>query len=285
MKEGGNAVSGVSRINQLNVASTLEALFSILLQKLKLQKKDIATLGSTGKKAPLQSSGDIDIAIDAKALLKSSGQKTLDSVYDYLLKVAKELSSTDVKDGRGLGTISFAFPISNTDGQQPKSLVQIDLFVVDSMDYAGWIYYGPHYTESQLKGVYRNILLAQVAKYASLKIIKTQDGTDVTREKLVFNFAKGLMKNTESKEGKKGLLKNFKTIDSQLVSQNPDEISKILFGDGYRGSDLLTFESVLAAVLSPTFPYSKSRKEIIMDTKKILLELGYPIPEILANVK
>lgn len=285
LKEGGNAVEGVGRINQENVSDTLRSLYGKLLPKLKLKPSNISSLGSTGKKAPGGTSGDIDIGVEIKSLMRASKKKTLPDLYAYVFQVAKSLTATTVKDNRGFGTISFSFPIVNKDGKQAGKLIQVDLFLVDSLDYAGWVYYGPHYTESQLGGVYRNILIGHLAKYSSMKVLKSQAGEVTVRERLLFDLTRGLMKVVQSREGKTGIVKNFKTIDRELVSQNPQEIVNILFGAKYSPSDLLTFESVLKAIMSKNFPLPEARKNIIKDTENTLLELGYPIPEVLSRIK
>ena len=69
LNEGGNAVEGVSRINQENVAKTLKSFYSKVLPVLRITKNDTAVLGSTGKKLPGGSSGDIDIAVSRPALV------------------------------------------------------------------------------------------------------------------------------------------------------------------------------------------------------------------------
>ena len=76
LNEGGNAVGGVVRINQENTQATVDNIFSELLPKLKLKNTDAALLGSTGKKAPKSSSGDIDMALSATQLLKMNGIDT-----------------------------------------------------------------------------------------------------------------------------------------------------------------------------------------------------------------
>ena len=65
--EGGNALDGVVRINQENVQATLSDIYSKLFPALKLDDTNTAILGSTGKRLPGGSSGDIDIGIDKKA--------------------------------------------------------------------------------------------------------------------------------------------------------------------------------------------------------------------------
>lgn len=278
--EGGSAVSGVVPIHQENVAATIQSIYKLFLPKFKLSSSHVRMLGSTGKKAPGSSSGDIDLAIDISSVLSYNGLETMDQLYDWVVDVCKTVSP-QVKDSRSLGVISIPWAITNADGKQPNSHVQLDLFFVDSLDYASFIYHGPHYTESALKGIYRNILLSAIAMYMDYKTLKTHNGEESVRERNMFDFTKGLMRGVQSREGKKGLVKSFKTIDKELISNKPDEIAKMLFGPKYKAKDIMTFEAALAVVLNPQFIYRSKKLNILATTKENILNAGYPVPEIL----
>lgn len=68
MNEGGHAKSACpddkkARINQENVEATLQDIYKRLLPRLGLTKDDVQSVGSTGKKLPGGTSGDIDLAM------------------------------------------------------------------------------------------------------------------------------------------------------------------------------------------------------------------------------
>jgi hypothetical protein len=276
LKEGGNAIAGTKRINQENVRSTVDSFVANLKNKINIHDSDLALFGTTGKKAPGDSSGDMDIGINIDAFMKATNTYELDRVYDKMVGVLRSFVSGEVKINRGFGIVSCGYPISNIDGKQQNQKVQIDVFLVDNLDYAKWIFYGPSYHESTIKPLYRNILLASLAKYVLQ--YKAEPVSLTTREKLIFNFSKGLFRVVQSKQGKKDLLKNFKTIDSFLLTNDPDEISSILFGPKYKATDLLTFESVYKALMSPDFIFKQYRGEILSHAKQTLIKLGYPVP-------
>lgn len=48
--EGGNAIKSSSRINQLNVQATIDAIMQDLIPSLGLSQQDVKILGSTRKK-------------------------------------------------------------------------------------------------------------------------------------------------------------------------------------------------------------------------------------------
>lgn len=69
MMEGGHAKSDIpeelkDRINQENVEATMDDIYTRLLPELGLTKDDVKPVGSTGKKLPGGTSGDIDLAMD-----------------------------------------------------------------------------------------------------------------------------------------------------------------------------------------------------------------------------
>lgn len=67
--EGGHTKSDIpeelkARINQENVEATLDDIYKRLLPELGLSREDVEPVGSTGKKLPGGTSGDIDLAMD-----------------------------------------------------------------------------------------------------------------------------------------------------------------------------------------------------------------------------
>ena len=64
MSEGGNMFDDVVRIHQENVPATLKYIYDEILPAIGINRKYVQPLGSTGKKLPGGSSGDIDLGID-----------------------------------------------------------------------------------------------------------------------------------------------------------------------------------------------------------------------------
>lgn len=287
LAEGGNAVAGVSRINQENSMPTVEKIIKDFLPKLKLKKTDIATLGSTGKKAPGQSSGDIDIALSAAELLKQNGIDTFDEMMDYVASVVKKLGYA-FKDMRSLGIISIAYPIVNVDGKQEGEKVQLDLMIVKDVRYAAWAYYSPSYLESELKGLYRNFLNFNVARNAKLTVNKIDPDTKTpiewSRYWLTQNdgLQYGSQTNLSAKTGK--ITKTLRPLEKTNITMNPDEIVAFLYGKKYKAKDLLTFDNCIKAIMSKDFPFPDQRQIIFKGTAETLQREGYPIPDSLEKV-
>ena len=281
--EGGNAVKGVTRINQENVAGTMNNIYKEILPKLKLTQKQTASLGSTGKKKAGGSSGDVDLALDLGAIVKSDkAVNTLDDVFDKIVNVAKS-SGHDFRDMRSMGLVSISFPIKNDDGKQEGETVQLDLMPTENLDYSSWAYYSPAEWESQWKGLYRNELLYAIARFMDYKTAekamdKEGKEVDASWERNFFDLSKGLLRGKQSRMGKKGLVKSSKTLEKWLLTMEKEEIVTMLFGPKYKSTMILTWEDAFKAVTDPRFVYKKSIKNILQMTKDGIIKKGYTVP-------
>jgi len=285
LSEGGNAVPGVVGIYQENSIATVNDIFKNYGPLLKITKEDMAILGSTGKKAPNAISGDIDIAVSAPALLKNNSLNSFNEIMDYIVEAAKKLGHA-YRDLRNLGIISVGYPIVNVDGRQPNMIVQLDFMVVESVKFASWSYFSPSHLQSQLKGLYRNELNHAVAKYAGFNVTMVHDDLKpIEWDRMWFDLKSGLHKGSQTllspKTGK--VVKSPTVKSKEHVSDDADTIVKVLYGDKYEANDILTFEQGFKAVMSPSFPHKKHRKEILDMTATGIKDKGYPVPDILAN--
>lgn len=287
LSEGGNAVPDVTRINQENSIPTVKGLYKEFLPRLKIKEKDTALLGSTGKKGPSQSSGDIDIAISSVELLKSNKIDSYGDMMDHIIDVVKARGYA-YKDLRPLGIVSFAYPIVNADGLQEGEKVQVDFMVVQDVKYSAWSFFSPHYLKSSFKGLYRNELNFQVAKYADLKVKKIDPSTNVPIEwsRYWFDNKDGLLFGTQTIASKKTgkPTKTVRTIEKKNISFDPDEIVSFLYGPKYKAKDIETFEQCLNAIMSSSFPNKANRKQILKGAADAMKKKGVPVPEILAKV-
>ena len=281
--EGGNAVTGISPINQENSIATVKDIYKKLLPKLGLKEKDVAMLGSTGKKAPKATSGDIDLALSGPELLKSNKINTFDDIMKLIANAVKSLG-LQYSASPGLGIISAAYPIVNNDGLQEGEKVQLDLMIVDSVELAAWTYFSPSYLQSELKGLYRNALLMAIAKYMGHKTLKTlpdDSNQPIEWERYFYKLNTGLefgkQTNLSPKTG--NLTKSRRSFDQKSVTNKPDEIVKRLFGPKYNAKDILTFEDAYKAIMSSGFPHKSIRKKVFQEAAKVIQNKGYPIPK------
>ena len=270
IKEGGGAVGDVVRINQQNVEATLKAISTKIIKPLKITTKDIGILGSTGKRKPGGSSGDIDIAIDANKVLRANAIQIADELFDFIAGKAKKVSNTVVSN-KGTGVISLQFPISNTDGKQKNKKVQLDLMIVDNLDLAKFNFWSPHEEQSKWKGIYRNIILSSMASVMDFEVLeKGYDENDVEVPTLFkrnfIDLKRGLMRGLQTRIGKSGKLfaKGRKqTVETKVLENQPEGIIKAILGPAFTVRDAESFESLFKILDHPKYLYRSKKKEII----------------------
>ena len=287
IKEGGKAVSGVSRINQENVDATVKDIFNKVISTLKLGEKDIGLLGSTGKKKPGESSGDIDVAIDVNSVLRANKLKKGSEVFDFIEKKVRRVSKA-VKASKGFGVISLEWPIVNKDKKQKGQRVQLDLMLVDNLELAKFSFWSPSSEESKWKGIYRNMMLSAIATHMDFEVVEKgfdEEGKEipVTFKRNFIDLKKGLVRGLQTRIGKSGKLftKGRKqTLDTTVIADSPKEIVNALLGPAFNINDANSFESLFKVLSHPKFLYKKNKKDII-NTMIITLKKvdGLIVPE------
>lgn len=286
LMEGGSAIKTSSRINQLNVQKTLDAIYADVLQKLNLKKSDTTLLGSTGKRNPEQngkpegSSGDIDLGISMKALMKANGLKDKSEVFEFLKDIGKSYKGCQAFPG--LDVVSIGYPIVNADGKQEDKIVQLDLMPVDDLKYAAWSYFSPRWDESKYKALYPKEIYYACARYCDTQVTEKGmlDGEEVpaTWNRFFFDLAKGLMKGTQTIKGKKKLTKSAKTIDKKVVSTDPQAVVNKFFGNAFKPNDVRTWEQVWDVIMSDEFIMKDKLQDILKMVKKGIERKNYPVP-------
>jgi hypothetical protein len=291
LNEGGNAIKTSTRINQLNVKPTLSAIYKELLPKLNIKKTDTTLLGSTGKKNPEKngtpegSSGDIDLGISMKALMKANNLRDKAEVFEFLANIGKDYKGT--KSFPGLDVVSVGYPIVNDDGMQEDKHVQLDLMPVDDLKYASWSYYSPAFNESKYKALYPKEIYYACARYCDTQVTEKgeMDGKEVaaTWDRYFFDLAKGLMKGTQTIKGKKKLTKGTKTIDKKVVSTDPQDVVDKFFGSSFKPNEVQTWEQLWDVINSSDFILKDKLPEILAMVKKGIERKNYPVPPELEN--
>jgi hypothetical protein len=235
-------------------------------------------LGSTGKKPAGQTCGDIDMAIDA-AKVGANFKLKFDEVQPYIYDKLKS-KFKNVVNMKGLGIISFLYPIPNSDGK----FGQVDVMLVDNVDLASFVFHSPDFTknESKYKGIYRSMLLMLVIKYMDVndEVEYFDDGDLKTFTKYSITAKKGLFKQLKTYQGKIGKVKNPRAVkgSDQPITQVPSEIVKLVFGDKYDVSDMNSFESIYKIVTSSDFKHKKHANKIIKAFKDDIIKKGLPLP-------
>jgi len=184
---GGNVFNLAGPIKREYIEPTLKEFYRELgkvFPQAKKYFKGMKPLGSVGKKSV---SGDIDLALDAKSVMKIEDwgldreqvledfrifkKRSRSATNKNLIKraiivnIARKIDSksktisTDVK-GSASGTLFMAFPQINEDGKELGKHVQVDVNVGD-LDWLTFSYFSKSY-EGNVKGLHRTQLLVSL---------------------------------------------------------------------------------------------------------------------------
>jgi hypothetical protein len=177
VSEGGHMFDDVTRIHQENVAATLKYIYNEILPALEIDRKWVQPLGSTGKKLPGGSSGDIDLGIDATKIHYLQDAMTADEQ-----AIAMERFCKPILDDMGIVSVrkgnlySIRCPIQNFDGKQEGEFVQLDMMTSRNMKFQVWSQYAPKEVEGEkyVKGCIRNLIFEAAAHAMDdVKVLKT----------------------------------------------------------------------------------------------------------------
>ena len=205
----GNGRALTQRINQTDVKSTL-AWLEELIPGLDLQNN---TLGSTGIK---DTSGDLDIAVDANAVTKEQ--------LEHRLKQWAASHGFKPEDYvRKSGTaVHFLTPIN---GRPDLGYVQSDFMFLKDVPWSKFVL-GAMPLESKYKGRERNVLMNSIAKSMGYKLNQVSGIADRASDKVISNdpdaVAKMLLNRTATRQ-------DLASVESilQALSTDPDRNAKL----------------------------------------------------------
>jgi hypothetical protein len=214
LNEGGNVFkdkqgqSLTGRINRVDIGPTVNFLERIT-------GLDLANnmIGSTGYK---ESSGDLDLAVDANLISK-------DALIEVLVKYCEANNFPQPCIKKTGNSVHLLTPIN---GDPKNGYVQTDFMFLHDMDYSKWIY-GHMPDVSQYKGVDRTVLFNSIGK----AVRQLPDGTP-TPEGVKIDVNTGL-KDRQTNE---------------LITANPNEIAQVLLGPSANARDLDSVESAVGAL-------------------------------------
>ena len=240
INEGGNAVNANPIPAYIAPLLYKEIEDAVLHQNPKLK---MAPLGSLGKKNDDQFNGDIDIAINLET--KEELNELIDKVFP---NVEKNPNTTPA-------IVSISYPY-NKEGKSGNA--QVDFMIVKNMDFAKFFYHSPNFknNESKFKGSVRAKMLSILVSSIPVEDAKDEyfeDGVTVKKHwKYTFN-TEGVFRQLLDYTGKKGPLKNPKKIKEfeKLISNDPENCIKFIFGDKGKIEDCNSAESIWKAVHDP----------------------------------
>lgn len=278
LNEGGNAVSEARPITQSEVDGTYAYVIKQILPLLGIEEDAIRPIGSFKKKAPDQTSGDIDIAISIDRVAGVNGI-ALPDVIDFIDDKMKK-SGFPPSTNRGLGQVSIGVPI---EGDAKKGFAQIDLMLTDNLNFSTFMYFSPDFTqaESKYKGLYRNILLMMIISNSQRETTKLTDKGEVEEYRsYVLRLNQGVVQVAKSFMGARGLVKNPKLLkdQDQFITNTPEIITEIAFGPGISPSDIMTFENIWKLTTDKKFLHRDKLDSILSDFRNRILATKVPFP-------
>ena len=213
--EGGNVFKDgdgravTQRINQTDVKSTL-AWLEEMLPGLDLQNN---TLGSTGIK---DTSGDLDIAVDAKQLTK---EQLIAQLTRWAVSQKQKPEEWVKQTGAG---VHFKTPIN---GRPDLGYVQTDFMFLNNVPWSKFVL-GAMPTDSKYKGRERNVLMNSIAKSMGYKLNQVGGIADRVTNKIITDdpdrVAKLLLNRTATRQD----LASVETI-LQALSTDPNRDAKL----------------------------------------------------------
>ena len=281
INESGNAISDSRPFEQEEIQGTIEWVEKNVFPKLGINGlgDDAAILGSAGKKVSGVTSGDIDMALSADKIAGHLGASLGDVIFKFN-DALKDLG-LDTAMNVGLKQISIGAPI---DGNSKNGTGQVDFMLSRDLKWSEFMYHSPDFTkdESKYKGAYRNILLMSIIGKSFYEITKqTEDGETAEYEAYVIRLNKGIFKVRKSFEGKRGLIKNAKLLKEfdKEITNAPDDLVELLFTNGTKSKDIMTYENLKALLESGSFKFTSKVSDILDEFKKKLVINKLPLPE------
>jgi predicted nucleotidyltransferase len=256
--EGGKAIKDSSKISQLEVREILEDLLDKIQSTLNLKSSKVAVIGSAGKKPnDADLSGDIDIAVECDE--------------DTVIQSLKDLSDGNLtREMKGIGVWSFGYSFND-------KVVQVDLMPVENIKFAEWSFQANVLDlEKGLKGAHRNELFFAIAKYMPIEVIKSDsDGHPLVFKRFFYDLRKGLMEGIRSKKENS---KNYSTSEKKVITNDPEKITKMMFGKTFSSKDVSSFDGAYKAILDKNFQYHDQVKNILDLAAKGIKGKGLKVP-------
>jgi hypothetical protein len=210
--EGGNVFDNTADVAKDDVAGIIATVQRELPSS--LQKQMVPNIGSAGFKV---ASGDIDVFLDERALLKNFGVEDVKQAKQALGQYFNAKGYAVKLSGRN---VHVDVPYKASNGKDMYA--QVDIMVIaDAKRVADWHQHGPRgmYDEPNFKAGHLYILLNSIAKFLGLKV-DAFAGTVARRD------------------------------NNEIVADNRDAAAKILLNPSARAADLNSVGSVMRALES-----------------------------------
>jgi len=273
---GGLAVKNIRRLDQNEMQPTYEWVETNVLPILGLDKQDAMPIGSFGKKPKNETSGDIDVAINARKYI-NEGLK-FEEISTSINLILKEhgFETTLLK---GFDQVSIRVPIN---GNESKGFAQVDLMPSPDLKWAKFMYHSPNLAEQESKynGAVRNALLMAIISESTKNTTKLFERKAEEYESLAIRFPTGVWNIKRSFMGKKGKLVNQGVIlESEFITRDPQDVIDLALGEGYKVGVANSFETLWEVIHRKNYLHKRCLYEIMTKFKANLKSMRQNIPE------
>jgi len=262
---GGKAVENVRPLKQDEIKPTYKWVEENILPILALEKQDALPVGSYGKKPKEETSGDIDIVINAKKFM-TNGLK-FEDIATAIDCVLNEENNFETKLLKGFDQVSVSVPIC---GDLKNGYAQVDLMPSPDLKWAKFMYHSPNLAEneSKYKGAVRNALLMALISESTKEITKLFEGQAEEYSSLAIRFPTGVWNIKRSFMGKKGnLIKKGIILESEFITREPQDVIDLTLGEGYGIGAANSFETLWEVIHRKDFIHKNKINEIISKFK------------------
>ena len=271
---GGKAVNNVRSLKHDELNPTYEWVQQNILPLLGLNSNDVIPTGSFMKKPKNQTSGDIDIAINAKKYLDEGLE--FDKISTAIDLILKE-SGFETTLLKGFDQVSVKVPIN---GNENNGYAQVDLMPSPDLKWARFIYHSPNLLEeeSKYKGAVRNALLMALVSESTKEVTKLFEGQTEEYNSLAIRFPTGLWNIKRSFMGKKGIVKKGTILESEFITREPQYIIDIALGEGYKVDTANSFETLWEVIHRKDFIHKNRLNEIMSKFQSNLKSMMQNVP-------
>lgn len=270
LNEGGHAFSNVKPIALDDFKATWPHVKEDLMT---LGCTKVEFIGTTGKK-PIM--GDVDLAVEFP------GER------DELYELAQDMFGADAVAKVGPTIVTISYPVHDSEGGLNGDHVQVDA-MMGKTSYLKWSRFGTSPTQghadySPVKGVVRNVLINVINRFTAEKTFPGKQ-SELDRTRYSVDWDKGLFKVVQTKRNKdpkKKPLENWRTVEREHITDDPDDIASFMFGKGTTAHDIRTFEGLVKALKKSPHLKSMSR-EILTSFASEMRELVEKTPHALGD--
>jgi hypothetical protein len=276
---GGKAVKDVRPLRSNELKPTYEWVEQNIFPLIGIESTETMPIGSYGKKPINETSGDIDVAIDATKFI-NEGIK-LEEVSQSINFIIKEYG-LETNYLKGFEQVSIKAPIC---GDENNGFAQVDLIPSPNLNWAKFMYHSPNLSEneSNYKGAVRNALLMALVSEPTKEITKLFEGQAQEYVSLAIRFPTGVWNIKRNFMGKKGLVKKGTAVESHFISNNPQDVIDIALGEGYKIDSANSFETLWEIIHREDFVNKSLLNEIMSKFLVNLKSMQQQAPEEAVN--